>query len=135
MLKTTLQHGLEYEIFIKNIIKPKYKNCWLWSEIPKNTLLHIGCINNLEDTCDDIGCDIVCQLNDDSYEFIQCKNYSTTGYDNTINICDLSGFYNFIAETGFKGTVYYSGKLSQQILCRKKILNILIYLILKIITF
>ena len=40
--------------------------------------------------------------------------------NNTINICDLSGFYNFIAETGFKGIVYYSGKLSQQILIRKK---------------
>ena len=72
MLKTPLQQGLEYEIFIKHIIKPKYKNCWLWSETPKTTLLQIGCINNLEDNCDDIGCDIVCQFEDDSYEFIQC---------------------------------------------------------------
>ncbi len=120
MFKTKLQSGTEYEIFIQSIIKSRYKNCWLWNQIPKDTLLQIGCINTIDDTCDDIGCDIVCQLEDDSYEFIQCKNYSTTGYDNTINICDLSGFYNFIAETGFKGIVYYSGKLSQQIICRRK---------------
>ena len=119
MFKTKFQQGVEYEKFIKSIIHSKYKNCWLWNEVPKITLLEIGCIDNLENTCDDIGCDIVCQLDDNSYEFIQCKNYSITGYDNTINICDLSGFYNFIAETGFKGIVYYSGKLSQQILYRK----------------
>jgi len=101
MFQTKLQQGHEYENFIKSIIHLKYKNCWLWKEVPKTTLLEIGCINNLENTCDDIGCDIVCQLDDNSYEFIQCKNYSTTGCDNTINICDLSGFYNFIAETGF----------------------------------
>ncbi len=120
MQKTKLQYGLEYELFIQSIVKFKYKNTWLWNELPKIVLLEIGCINTIDDTCDDIGCDIVCQLEDDSYEFIQCKNYSTTGYDNTINICDLSGFYNFIAETGFKGIVYYSGKLSQQIVCRRK---------------
>ena len=123
MFKTYFQQGVEYEKFIKSIIHLKYKNCWLWNEVPKTTLLEIGCINDLENTCDDIGCDIVCQLDDNSYEFIQCKNYSTTGCDNTINICDLSGFYNFIAETGFKGIVYYSGKLSKQILCRKKKIN------------
>ena len=54
---------------------------------------------------------------------MQCKNYSTTGNDNTISIHDLSGFYNFIAETGFNGSVYYSGKLSSQIICRKKRIN------------
>ena len=123
MFKTKLQQGNEYENFIKSIIHLKYKNCWLWNEVPKTTLQEIGCINDLQDNCDDIGCDIVCQLDNNSYEFIQCKNYSTTGCDNTINICDLSGFYNFIAETGFKGIVYYSGKLSQQILCRKKKIN------------
>jgi superfamily II DNA or RNA helicase/phage anti-repressor protein len=120
MFKTKLQHGLEYELFIQSIIKSRYKNCWLWNQLPKSVLLEIGCINTIDSNCDDIGCDIVCQLDDGSYEFIQCKNYSTTGYDNTINICDLAGFYNFIAETGFNGIVYYSGKLSQQIVCRKK---------------
>jgi superfamily II DNA or RNA helicase len=43
------------------------------------------------------------------------------GIDNTISICDLSGFYNFIAENNITTPiVYYSGVLSSQILCRKK---------------
>lgn len=32
----------------------------------------------------------------------------------------MAGFYNFIAETGYIGIVYYSGRLSSQILYRKK---------------
>ena len=119
-MQTKLEVGLEYEIYVKNIIKDKYKDIWLWSELPKEVLLDIGCIQNIYESCDDIGCDIVCQLFDNSFIFIQCKNYSTTGIDNTINISDLSGFYNFIAETGYIGVVYYSGKLSSQIVARKK---------------
>ena len=119
-MQTKLEAGLEYEKYVKNIIRHKYKNTWLWSELPKDILIKIGCIKNITDNCDDIGCDIVCQYHDDTFVFIQCKNYSTTGVDNTINICDLAGFYNFIAETGFNGIVYYSGRLSQQIVYRKK---------------
>ena len=119
-MQTKLEAGLEYEIYVKNIIKHKYKNTWLWSELPQDILLTIGCIKNITDNCDDIGCDIVSQYHDDTFVFIQCKNYSTTGVDNTINIGDLAGFYNFIAETGFNGIVYYSGRLSQQIVYRKK---------------
>jgi len=119
-MQTKLEAGLEYEIYVKNIIKHKYKNTWLWSELPQDILLTIGCIKNITDKCDDIGCDIVCQYHDDTFVFIQCKNYSTTGVDNTINICDLAGFYNFIAETGFNGIVYYSGRLSSQIILRRK---------------
>ena len=119
-MQTKLEAGLEYERYVKNIIKDKYKNLWLWSELPKEVLLEIGCIQNIYESCDDIGCDIVCQLFDNSFIFIQCKNYSTTGIDNTINISDLAGFYNFIAETGYIGIVYYSGKLSSQIIVRKK---------------
>jgi superfamily II DNA or RNA helicase len=114
-----LKNGLDYEIYVYNIIKDKYLNCWLWNDIPNNILLDLGFKIN----CDDIGCDIVCQNYDMSFIFIQCKNYSTTGCDNTISIHDLSGFYNFIAETGFEGVVYYSGILSSQILCRKRKIN------------
>ena len=122
-MQTKLESGHEYEVYVKNIIKDKYKNTWLWMELPKEVLLEIECIQNINECCDDIGCDIVCQLHDNSYVFIQCKNYSTTGIDNTINISDLSGFYNFIAETGYNGIVYYSGKLSSQIILRKKKIN------------
>jgi superfamily II DNA or RNA helicase len=120
---TKLQLGLEYEKYVQKIIKNKYINCWLWCEVPKHILFDLKIINNNQENCDDIGCDIVCQNNDLTFLFVQCKNYSTTGNDNTISIHDLSGFYNFIAETGFNGSVYYSGKLSSQIICRKKRIN------------
>jgi len=122
-LNTKLQLGLEYEKYVQKIITNKYINCWLWNEVPKHVLLDLKIIQNHEQKCDDIGCDIVCQNSDLTYLFVQCKNYSTTGNDNTISIHDLAGFYNFIAETGFNGVVYYSGKLSTQIICRKKRIN------------
>ena len=70
-------------------------------------------INDITNTCDDIGCDILSKKQDNTYEYIQCKNYSTLGIDNTITISDLSGFYNFVAENTIKNPiVYYSGVLS-----------------------
>ena len=117
-MTTKLQNGLEYEKYILNIIKSKYKNCWLWNDIPYNILNKRFYKNNL--ICDDIGCDIIGINFDDTIDYIQCKNYSTTGIDNTINICDLAGFYNFIAENDIiNPIVYYCGKLSQQIVCRQ----------------
>ena len=29
-MQTKLESGYEYEVYIKNIIKYKYKNTWLW---------------------------------------------------------------------------------------------------------
>jgi superfamily II DNA or RNA helicase len=63
----------------------------------------------------------LCKKQNGEYEYIQCKNYSTLGIDNTITINDLSGFYNFVAENTIQNpVVYYSGVLSSQIQCRKK---------------
>jgi superfamily II DNA or RNA helicase len=113
-----LKDGEEYESYILNIIKDKYKNCYLWKDIPSNILDNRFYKNEI--ICDDIGCDIIGIKNDDTIDYIQCKNYSTTGIDNNISIYDLSGFYNFIAENSINNPiVYYSGKLSQQILCRQ----------------
>ena len=113
-----LKNGYEYEIYILNIIKTKYKSCYLWKDIPENIVPCNFYINNK--ICDDIGCDIVGINHDNSIDYIQCKNYSTTGNDNTISIYDLAGFYNFLAENRkiTNAYVYYSGKLSRQILCR-----------------
>ena len=120
-MDTLLQLGTEYEIYVRNTIKTKYSNCWLWKDIPKEVLFELGFINDIKNTCDDIGCDILAKKHDNTYEYIQCKNYSTLGIDNTINISDLAGFYNFVAENNISNTiVYYSGILSSQILCRKK---------------
>jgi len=114
---TKLANGKEYEKYIRDIIKNKYKNCWIWEDVPINILDSRFYKNDI--ICDDIGCDIIGINNDDTIDYIQCKNYSTTGEDNTINISDLSGFYNFVAENSITNAiVYYSGKLSQQIICR-----------------
>ena len=120
-MQTLLEQGTEYEIYICNIIKPKYKQCWIWKYIPSEILFKLGFITNINNKCDDIGCDILAENNDGTYDFIQCKNYTTLGIENTINIIDLSGFYNFVAENDIKNAiVYYSGSLSSQIICRKK---------------
>jgi predicted helicase len=116
-----LNQGIEYEKYIYNLIKNKYESCWIWKDIPKPILLELKLINDITNSCDDIGCDILGKKFDNTYDYIQCKNYSTLGIDNTISICDLSGFYNFIAENLISNAfVYYSGILSSQIQLRKK---------------
>ena len=60
---------------------------------------------------------------------MQCKNYSTTGNNNTISIYLVSIIFH--TETGFNGSDYYSGKLSSQIICRQKRIN---YINLPVIT-
>jgi superfamily II DNA or RNA helicase len=120
-METLLQQGTNYEIYVRDIIKEKYTNSWLWKDIPSEILLELEFIKDIKNKCDDIGCDILCKKDTGEYEYIQCKNYSTLGVDNTITISDLSGFYNFVAENSIKNPiVYYSGVLSSQILCRKK---------------
>ncbi len=120
-METLLQQGTNYEIYVRDIIKEKYINSWLWKDIPTEILLELEFIKDIKNKCDDIGCDILCKRDNGEYEYIQCKNYSTLGVDNTITIGDLSGFYNFVAENSIKNPiVYYSGVLSSQIQCRKK---------------
>jgi len=69
-----LKDGKEYESYIHNIIKNKYKNCYLWEDIPCNILESRFYKNNK--ICDDIGCDIIGINQDDSINYIQCKNTS-----------------------------------------------------------
>ena len=120
-METLLQQGTNYEIYVRDIIKEKYVNSWLWKDIPSYVLLELEFIKDIKNKCDDIGCDLLCKRANGEYDYIQCKNYSTLGVDNTITISDLSGFYNFVAENTIKNPiVYYSGILSSQIQCRKK---------------
>ena len=121
---TTVEHGQKYEIYVKTFIKNKYEIVWLWNEIPIEILHTLNIIEQCKTSCNDIGCDILAKTVDGTYHFIQCKNYSTTGVDNTISIYDLAGFYNFMAENNFiNGYVYYSGILSSQVKCRSKLIN------------
>jgi len=120
-METLIQQGTQYEKYVLDILKDKYKSIWLWNNIPKEILLELNFIKDIQNTCDDIGCDILAKNNDNTYDYIQCKNYSTLGIDNVITISDLSGFYNFVAENDIRNPiVYYSGVLSSQIQCRKK---------------
>ena len=120
-MDTLLNQGLAYEQYVKSIITDKYQSVWIWNEIPKEILLELNFISSTTQNCDDIGCDILARKHDNTYDYIQCKNYSTLGIDNTISICDLAGFYNFVAENNIQNPiVYYSGVLSSQIQCRRK---------------
>jgi len=121
---SSLIEGHKYEKYVKSFLQNKYKNIWLWNETPINILHTLNIIPFSKTSCDDIGCDIIAETYDNIYHFIQCKNYSTLGIDNTINISDLSGFYNFLAENNFTtGIVYYSGCLSSQVLIRAKLVK------------
>lgn len=73
LLNTKLQLGLEYEKYVQKIIKNKYINCWLWYEVPKHILFDLKIINNNQENCDDIGCDIVCQNNDLTFYLCNVK--------------------------------------------------------------
>ena len=121
MEASQLQLGSEYEYYVKTIIQDKYKNVWLWKDIPRQILLELNFIPSIDSLCDDIGCDILANNFDGTYDYIQCKNYSTLGIHNTISICDLAGFYNFVAENNILNPiVYYSGILSSQIKTRTR---------------
>ena len=129
-----LKDGQEYEKYVRDIIKPKYKNVWLWNDVPNHIMTTLDYIKSDGTNCDDIGCDLICETNNSTFEYVQCKNYSTTGNDNTINISDLSGFYNFVAENELSKVsyVYYSGKLSSQVIKRRKAIR---YINLPIVKF
>jgi superfamily II DNA or RNA helicase len=120
-METLLQQGTQYENYVLEVLKLKYQSIWLWKDVPREILLELNFIKDITCSCDDIGCDILARNHDNTYDYIQCKNYSTLGIDNVISICDLAGFYNFVAENDIRNPlVYYSGVLSSQILCRKK---------------
>ena len=112
--------GNNYEVFIKNhIINNLNKNAYLWNDIPENILLHAKLIhshneerikrkNKFKNKLIDVGVDIL-QINDNSYNLVQCKN----GYNNGIKIKDLAGFYMMMFNHSYHfGTVYYTSKLS-----------------------
>lgn len=118
ILQTMLAKGHEYERFVKQTLSQTKDNVWLWHEVPQRTLYEAGIIKTFS-TSDlnnlvDIGIDIVVK-HEGTFTFVQCKHYDDNSY---ITIPDLSGFFNFIAENGGQRVVYYTGKLSQQIVMR-----------------
>ena len=37
-----LKNGLDYEIYVREIIKNKYLNCWLWNDTPNDIFIELG---------------------------------------------------------------------------------------------
>jgi len=120
------KYGNQYEEYTLNFLikSNKYKSCYLWKDVPKEHLLKFKLINDLEQQCQDVGCDILCITQNNKYAFIQCKNYSTTGKDNSITIDHLGLFcylilqnYDLIEEH----YIYYIGKVSYKLLKLAKV--------------
>jgi len=88
----------------------------MWKDVPKNILLQLGLIKSPDDNCIDLGCDILCQKHDGNYVFIQCKNYSTTGVDNTITSASMGLFFVLSYQFNFESYLYYSGKIGRNLL-------------------
>jgi hypothetical protein len=60
---THYENGRKYEIYIRDIIKTKYINCWLWEEIPANILdnrFYKNMADRCTNICDDIRCATSC---------------------------------------------------------------------------
>jgi hypothetical protein len=112
----TIKDDADYEEYVLNMLAPKYKNIWRWKNIPKDLATKLGLVR-YEDW-DDIKCDILAELHNGKYHYVECKN----GMDSTINMCDLEDFYNFIAENRLSKNayVYYSGNISHEIISKAK---------------
>jgi superfamily II DNA or RNA helicase len=126
---TNLEKGLNYEIFIKNYLinKNQENNAWLWKDIPELELRKCNILGNWNEyrikrknskynnELIDTGCDILLK-NSGKYYIIQCKNYDIT---NSIKIQDLSGFYMMMIHYDLDGKLYYTSKLSHNIISQK----------------
>jgi hypothetical protein len=125
---TNLQKGLDYEIFIKNFLNDnKDNNAWLWKDIPELELRKCNILGNwneyrlnrkkikYDNELIDTGCDILLK-NYSKYYIIQCKNYNI---NNSIRVQDLAGFYMMIAHYDLEGKLYYTSKLSHNIISQK----------------
>ena len=120
--------GYLYEIQVRDhIINTLNCEAYLWQDTPETILLKhniIGSHNehrlkrksDKENPLQDTGIDVI-QLENDSCSLVQCKN----GYANGLRMEDLAGFNAWIAALDtFKGYVYYTNKLSQNIQCLPK---------------
>lgn len=112
------EYGTQYEIYVQTYLinTNKYKNCYLWKDVPKNILMQFKFIDNENQICNDCGCDIICVTHNNEFVFVQCKNYSTTGTDNTICAKLFGMFFYLIIRHKVSYLVYYTGKLSRNLL-------------------
>ena len=120
--------GYLYEIQIRDYIINCLKNpAYLWNDTPETILIQnniIGShnINRLKrkenklNPLQDTGIDII-QLEENNCSLVQCKN----GYTKGLKMEDLAGFNAWMSTLDtLKGYVYYTNKLSQNILSLPK---------------
>ena len=126
---TNLEKGLNYEIFIKNYLinKNQENSAWLWKDIPELELRKCNILGNWNEyrikrknskynnELIDTGCDILLK-NSGKYYIIQCKNYDVI---NSVKIQDLAGFYMMMIHYDLDGKLYYTSKLSHNIISQK----------------
>lgn len=131
-----IEKGTAYEIYIKNYLNNIDANniAWLWKDTPYQDLRKAGILgdwniyrinkkrllnntteNENENSLQDTGIDILL-LNNDKYYIVQCKNYDTKNY---VNMESLAGFYMMIIHYDLHGILYYTSKLSHNILSQK----------------
>ena len=120
--------GYLYEVQIRDyIINELNTPAYLWSDTPETILIEhniIGSHNqhritrkeNKENSLRDTGSDIIA-LEGNSCSLVQCKN----GYKKGVLMEDVAGFYGWISSLDtLKGYVYYTNKLSDNIICLPK---------------
>jgi superfamily II DNA or RNA helicase len=120
------QKGDDYERYILDLLFQNQNRAWLWNDIPHIELRNAGIlgswneyrqkkkenrINNLPD----LGCDILL-FNGQDYVLVQCKNYAK---HKSVRQEDLAGIIWMVFSYQKKGIVYYTSKLSQNILLHK----------------
>lgn len=128
------EKGTAYEIYINNYLNNIDANniAWLWKDIPYENLRKAGILGdwnlyrinrknlnqineNNKNLLQDTGTDILL-LNNDKYYIVQCKNYSEKNY---VTMETLAGFYMMITHYDLHGILYYTSKLSHNILSQK----------------
>jgi superfamily II DNA or RNA helicase len=119
--------GYNYEIQVRDYIISQNKMAYLWSHTPENILIEhniIGSHNiarlkrkeNKLNPLIDTGIDII-QIDNSECSLVQCKN----GYKKGLKMEDLAGFNAWMSALDtLKGYVYYTDKLSQNILSLPK---------------
>jgi len=118
---TQKKKGDDYEKFIYNYHKNLGDDVWLWQDIPKDILkdanlykeINYNRKNKLKkiNPQQDIGIDLLL-YKDNKYIFIQCKNLKKS-----VKIGDIGGFLIIMKNhPNNKGILYYSNKISKQIL-------------------
>ena len=86
--------GKEYEKFVRDHLRDKYDQVWLWSDVPEKILIEHNIIKNYDSYSanrlinrKDIGIDVI-GVKSNKLFFIQCKNYTNNVCINDIQ-CSL----------------------------------------------